>query len=145
MEHSRDEQRTLWSCDAPSARIVAGYDGPRLALDVHGEADRDTAGRLLADLVSALRPELESVRVDLTGLSFCDLAGSDALHAFVDEAGNRGVCAELHGMSSLVALLYSAYPSYGARLAGDVGLTPGSAPPRQRPISPGTRAGSVMT
>lgn len=129
MKHSREERRTPWSCDSPFVSVTARYDGTSLALDVHGEADRDSAGRLLAELLSALRPDLELVRVDLTDLSFCDLSGSDALHAFVDEAGHHGISAELHGMSTLLALLYRTYPLRPGRVEEDVPLTPGSPPP----------------
>lgn len=109
MEHSREEERNPFSFDPPLVSVVARYDGTSLALGVHGEADRYTAGHLLAELLSALRPDLELVRVDLTDLSFCDLAGSDALHALVEEAGSRGIAVELHGMTELLALIYTTY------------------------------------
>ena len=120
MEHSCEEQRTPWSFDPPLVSVRARDDGPRLALDVHGEADRYSAGQLLDELLSALRPDVQLVRVDLTDLSFCDLAGSDALHAFVDEAGSRGILVELHGMSALLDLIYTTYPSRPRRPAEDV-------------------------
>lgn len=120
VEYSREEQCTPWSFDPPSASVVARYAGANLAIHVHGEADRYAAGRLLAKLLSALRPDLESVRVDLTDLSFCDLAGSDALHAFVDEASSRGIHVELQGMSTLLSLVYTTYPPCPERLAEDV-------------------------
>lgn len=110
MEHVRDEWRRPWSSD-PLVSVVARFDGTRLALSVQGEADRGTARPLLAELLSALRPDLTFVGVDLTDLSFCDLSGSDALHAFADEAGSRGISVELHGMSALLSVIYRAFPS----------------------------------
>ena len=110
VEHFHEGQQTPSSFAPPLVSVVARHDGTRLVLDVHGEADHFTAGQLLAELSSAVRAHLESVRVDLTDLSFCDLRGSDALHAFVDEAGSRGISVELHGMSALLELIYNAYP-----------------------------------
>lgn len=119
MERFREAQRTLWPSGPPLVSVVARYDGMTLALDLHGEADRYTAGRLLADMLTAVRPELERVRVDLTDLSFCDLGGSDALHAFVDRAGSRGISVELHGMSALFTLIYNTYPPCPVGLTWD--------------------------
>jgi ABC-type transporter Mla MlaB component len=140
MEHPREVQRPLWSLEPPSVSVVAFCDGTRLTLDVHGEADRFTAGRMLAELSSALGPHLVLARVDLTDLAFCDLAGSDALHTFVEEAAGRGIVVELHGMSALLALIYSTFPPVAGAVAEDVLVGT-----RQGRISPDTLAGSVMT
>lgn len=132
MEISGEEQRTPRYSEPPLVSVVARDEGPGLALALYGEADRYSAGRLLAEMLSALRPELERVSVDLTDLSFCDLAGSDALHAFVDQAGSWGIAAELHGMSRLLALIYTTYPPRPGHLADDVLVA--SRPAAERPV-----------
>lgn len=132
METSGEEQRTPQHSEPPLVSVVARDEGTGLALTLYGEADRYSAGRLLAELLSALRPELERVSVDLTDLSFCDLAGSDALHAFIDQAGSWGIAAELHGMSRLLALIYTTYPPRDGHLADDV--LAGSRPAAERPV-----------
>ena len=138
MEHPREEQHTPWYSEPPLVSVVARYEGTGLALALYGEADRYSAGRMLAELLSALRPDLARVTVDLTDLSFCDLAGSDALHAFVDQAGSWGISVELHGMSTLLALLYSTFPARRGRAAEDALV--GSRPAAERPVVSGPSA-----
>ena len=109
--------------DARAVVVVARYEGTTLTLDVRGEADIDTAESLRADLVSALRPGLRSAHLDLTNLSFCDLRGSDALHAFVDEARSLGISVDLHGMSPLLAHIYAEFSPRWQTAAVENGFT----------------------
>lgn len=105
-----DGQRPGWPPEGASVAVVARRDGPRLELWVHGEADVDTSDRLRADLRSGLDEGVREVVVDVSALTFCDLAGSDALHDFVEEVAARAVCTDVRGMSPLLAMIYRAFP-----------------------------------
>lgn len=110
MHQGRDVQPLAWPPDAASVAVVAHRDGPRLELRVHGEADVDTIDRLRAELISGLDEGVQEVVVDVSALSFCDLAGSDVLHDFVEEAAARAISADVRGMSPLLAIIHSAFP-----------------------------------
>ena len=127
MEHFREEPRTARSFEPPLVTVVVRHDGTGLTLEVHGEAAHCTAALLLADLLRALRPGVLRVSVDLTDLWFCDVGGANALHAFVAEAGSRGIHVTLHGMSALLTLVYSTFSAPPARLPRDVLVGPGPA------------------
>ena len=110
MSQLHDGQRLPVPQDAPWVRVLARRDGPRVDLVVQGDADTHTCGQLRAELISALDGDVNEVRVDLSGLSFCDLAGSDALHDFTDEAAVLAITVDLDGMSPLLSFLYSSLP-----------------------------------
>lgn len=113
MEHGSDGILPANLLDPASARIVARRDGARLELDVHGEADVSTSPGLRADLLSWLEDGVHEVLVDVSGLSFCDLAGSDVLHDLVEEGAACGVRVEICGMSPLLAIVYTTFPPRG--------------------------------
>lgn len=110
MFQERDGQRFAWPPDVASVAVVAHREGPRLELRVHGEADVDTSDRLRAALMSGLDEGVREVVVDVSALSFCDLAGSDVLHDFVEEVAGRAISADVRGMSPLLAIIYGAFP-----------------------------------
>ncbi|WP_186816476.1 STAS domain-containing protein [Cellulomonas aerilata] len=110
MNQGLDGQRLAWPPDEAWAAVVIQRDGPRLILRVRGEADVHTRDGLRADLMSGLDEGVREVLVDVSELTFCDLAGSDVLHDFVEEVTARAVPVQVSGMSPLLAIIYSAFP-----------------------------------
>lgn len=109
-----DETSTkVWSTDAEDPavlNVLRERNGERLVLRVVGEADVLNARSLLDDLRSALDQRSAVVVVDLSGLTFCDLAGMDALRAFRSEAAASGVQTAVEGMSPVLSWLQDAFP-----------------------------------
>ena len=110
MDQGIDGRRLTLPPDEAWAAVVAERDGSRLDLRVLGEADVHTCDRLRAGLRSGLNEGVEEVVVDVSALTFCDLAGSDVLHEFVEEVAERAIPIDVRGMSPLLAIIYSAFP-----------------------------------
>ncbi len=134
-----------WSPDdrGPAARslvVIRRLDGPRLVLRVLGEADVGSVRDLRDGLRRALALALDEVSVDLSGLTFCDLAGLDALDDFVRDAADRGLTTSVHGMSPVLSWLHDTFPPHGDNLplAVDRPTTPdpGGPHPTGAPASP---------
>jgi anti-anti-sigma regulatory factor len=83
--------------------------GTRLVLAVVGEADLSTATPLRQQLLAALAFAPSSVLLDLSGLTFCDLSGLDALNDLA-AAAERHVPVKLRGMSTQLAWLHRTFP-----------------------------------
>lgn len=124
MSQSHEGNRLL-PTDSAWVRVVARRDGRCVELLVHGEADAQTNGQLRAELMSALDGGVSEVRVDLSGLSFCDVAGSDVLRDFTDEATARSIAIDLRGMSPLLTFLYTSLRPRPAEDRGAGAAAPG--------------------
>jgi anti-anti-sigma factor len=95
----------------PQFRIVGMDDRPpELAVDsiriggqvvvsIRGELDVSSSASL--DLAS-LTIDAPIVAIDLSGVGFCDVAGLDALHRFIDRVGDGGI--EVHVISTSHAI-----------------------------------------
>ena len=84
-------------------------NGPQLVLRVLGEADNDTAGHLRDSLLSAFAFTPAEIVVDVSGLTFCALAGLDALNDAVATAATFGIPLELRGMSPLLSWMHRSF------------------------------------
>ena len=126
----------------PAARalvVARRLDGPRLVLSIFGEADVGSVLELRDGLRRALALAHDEVSVDLRGLTFCDLAGLDALNSFVREATDRGLRTSIHGMSPVLTWLNETFPpDGGAPTVRDRSTASGTgpAPPAPGPDSP---------
>ena len=109
MEQTQHVHNAAGLHDASSVSVVAERDGRHVVLHVYGEVDAHTCDRLRSALMSALEDGPEAVRVDVGTLSFCDLAGSDVLHAFAQAAAARAVVVDFTGMSPLLTLMYTRF------------------------------------
>jgi anti-sigma B factor antagonist len=67
----------------------------RTIISLHGEVDIATAPVLRERLLSALRPGLRLLIVDLSGVSFCDAAGLAVLAGMQRRAGALGITLRL--------------------------------------------------
>ena len=86
-------------------------NGPERVLFVLGEADASNAGQLRDNLMAAFAFSPASIVVDLSGLTFCALAGLDALNDVVAAADAFGVPLALRGMSRQLAWLHRTFPA----------------------------------
>jgi anti-anti-sigma factor len=66
-------------------------EGARVTLTVRGEVDLDTAEELRGAVLACFREAPEQVNVDVTGVSFLNSSGVNALLAGAREAGGRDV------------------------------------------------------
>jgi anti-anti-sigma regulatory factor len=99
------DERTAGWLEVSTAR--AGRDAVAL---VAGEADWDTAAQLRQALVGALADGPQSLIVDVTNLTFCNLRGLDSLHEAMQVARQAGVRVTLRGMSRQLAWLHHRFP-----------------------------------
>ncbi len=81
-----------------------------LVLVIAGELDISTAPQLRDQLGAGLAARPPVVLVDLSGLRFCDLRGSDALHDAVSMAAAAGSAMRFRGMSPRLAWLQRRFP-----------------------------------
>ena len=110
MEYAQHARAGAVLSDAPSVSVVVRREGRDVVVLVHGDADAHTSEDLRSSLMSILEDAPRSVRVDLGDLSFCGLAGSDALHAFADEATAHEIPVDFDGMSPLLRTLFTRFP-----------------------------------
>jgi len=90
--------------DSHSLAITTVRDGGRLTLRVRGEVDRDTAGRLRADLRRVIAGAgVDRLVVDLRGVPLVDAAGVAALVDAASAAAVADVELSLTGAQPLVA------------------------------------------
>ena len=94
-----------------SVRVEIRGSGPHLLLVVTGEADLSTAQALREDLGAALTRRPCSVALEISGLTYCDLAGLDALNDFCAEASVAGVPPVVQGMSPRLAWMQAMFPA----------------------------------
>ena len=106
-------------------------------LVVVGEADLHTAGQLRDHLIDALGAQPPSVRVELAGLEFCDLAGLDALHDAARAAHAAGIALTFRGMSPQLSWLHRTFPPRSP-------VPPSSTPGLDQPV-PGTPAAATRS
>ena len=109
MSHASHREPTTWEPERPFVDMTMHRDGAQLVLLLHGEADAHTCRRMRTTLMSALVRHPSSVCVDLSDLTFCDLAGSDALHDFAQAAREREIPVDFRGMSPVLAMLYTEF------------------------------------
>lgn len=76
--------------------------GGTALVEIAGEVDRDTAGRLRDALLSAVRQPVREVAVGLTGVPFIDAAGVAALLVGLEAARGAGVRLRLSGTQPYV-------------------------------------------
>ncbi len=123
MEYAQHARAGAVLSDASSVSVVVRREGRDVVVLLHGEADAHTSDDLRSALMSALEDSPRSVRVDLGDLSFCGLAGSDALHAFADEATAQEIPVDFDGMSPLLRTLFTRFPP-SAEIPGTGRATP---------------------
>ena len=92
-------------------RVVARTTGTHLLLEVSGEADLSTAPELRDELAAALSRCPRSVALEVSHLTYCDLAGLDALNDFCAEASRAGVPPVVRGMSPRLAWMNARFPT----------------------------------
>ena len=93
-------------------------NGPQLVLVVLGEADLSTAGQLRDELLAAFAFTPASIVVDVSGLTFCGLAGLDALNDVVAAADAFCIPLELRGMSRQLSWMHRRFPARPTAPAG---------------------------
>lgn len=111
-----------------SVRVVGTGVGAHLLLEVTGEADLDTARALRKELAAALSRRPRSVTLEVSRLTYRDLAGLDALDDFCAEATLAGVRPVVRGMSPRLAWLHAHLAATDRMPAGVSGSTAPSDP-----------------
>ncbi len=96
-------------CCRPLLQVTTQGAG-ELVLVVSCEADLGTAAQLRDQLIAALSSAPPAVVVDLSGLSFCDLSGLDALYEAVRVADDKGVVMTFRGASRQLSWLLRTFP-----------------------------------
>lgn len=91
-------------------RVVPLPGGPELVVLVAGEADLSTYELLRDQLVSVSAGGPTAVIVDVSGLSFCDLSGLDALLEAACISSGAGVPMTFQGMSPRLSWLFATFP-----------------------------------
>lgn len=95
--------------------------GPSLVVVVAGEADWGTASQLRDQLTAALAYGPQSVALDLTDLTFCNLTGLRALIEVVEVAQRAGADVVLRGTPELLSCLLRTYAAH-RRTGGQPGF-----------------------
>ena len=95
---------------ASGLMVMALRAAEQHVLVVVGEADLHTAEHLRSRLIELLPVRPPTVLVELGALSFCDLAGLDALHDAARAAHRLGVSMTFRGMSSHLSWLDRTFP-----------------------------------
>lgn len=100
-----------------SLSVLPLRNGPQLVLVVRGEADVSTAAHLRNSLLAALAFTPEMIVVDVSGLTFCSLAGLDALNEAAVAAQTAGISLQLRGVSRWLSWMHRSFPAQPADLS----------------------------
>jgi anti-anti-sigma factor len=101
--------------------------GPVIALA--GEIDLDTAPQLREVLAQALREDLTTLDIDVSGVTFCDCSGLNAFVEAFQQSAAAGGCLRLHHPRPLLCRLVD-LTGCGFLLHG----RPAASPPRRADV-----------
>jgi RNA polymerase sigma-B factor len=88
--------------DGPQLTVRSRLAGATALVEVSGEVDRDTAGRLRDALLDAVRRPVREVELSLSGVPFVDAAGIAALLVGFEAGRGAGVRLRIVGVQPVV-------------------------------------------